>query len=198
MALAWKSRSKTPFVKKILEIYEKEKKIIIRKNNKIIRENYSKKKFIVKVFFELSAFCKGRILIPWFFCVKFYRVQSISTPFISHLSGSLPCWTPWSSWIHSNLEYPFILWLNFFHNHCRECCCCQEPRGAGIPFNPNLSKPAAAFSCHGEDSHGEHFPTQTRTLSADSRPYRFVLCSVASSQAGIPHFPQKFLIFGAG
>lgn len=108
------------------------------------------------------------------------------------------CWTPWSWWIHSSLEYPTILKFNFFHLHCRECCCCQEPRGAGMPVRSNLnfSKAAAGFSCHGEDSHGEHFSTQTRSLSADSCPHRFVPCSVPSSQPEIPHFPQKSLTFG--
>lgn len=164
--------------------------------------NYKKRKleqekFIVKVFFlNPLLFASGE-----FFSLDF-SVWSFITfkAFLSHLSlirqhGPVGLW---SLWIHSNLEHALIVWSHFFHAPCRECCSCQEPRGEGMQLRRdlNFSKPAAGFSCHGEDSHGEHFSTQARPLPADSCPDRFVPCSVASFQPEIPHFPQRFLTFG--
>lgn len=146
-------------------------------------------------FFLILCFLQVGNSYPLIF-QKFYHIQSTSIPFISY-QAAWACWTlilvdPFQLGTCHNCVIPLL------PCSCRGCCSCQEPRGEGMQLRRdlNFSKPAAGFSCHGEDSHGEHFSAQTRPLPADSCPDRFVPCSVVSFQPEIPHFPQKSLTFG--
>lgn len=74
-----------------------------------------------------------------------------------------------------------------FYDHFGKCWSCQGPWGE-MPHRSyvKIRKLSAECIFHGEDSDGEYFPTQTRSLSTVSCPYRLV-----SYQQ--PHFHHKAL-----
>lgn len=89
---------------------------------------------------------------------------------------------PSEFYLHSSITLkPYYLILSVVrqHNsydHFGKCWSCQSPRGGEMPHRSyvKIRKLSAAFIFHGEDSDGEYFSTQTRSLSTVSCPYWLV------------------------